>query len=213
MDFEFTEHLLDAVERDASLHVVIGLHSFVSGPEEIAPALFRGARLPARLVAPRGPFAIEDGFGWFRESYYDAPHAGQLVELRERAAQLAGFAMRIRERFPEAPSITMTGVSQGGDLSLAVALFHPGILTRAVPIAARFPAAFHDAVPKGPPRTPIALLHGAEDRTADVDEMKAAFAFLRSEGCPVTLDVFPGLAHGVDDALRARLRTLVSGPA
>lgn len=96
---------------------------------------------------------------------------------------------------------TLVGFSQGAIMSLEAARLAPAIASRIVSIAGRFAA-----VPQEVP-APVVFhfIHGTQDSVIPVQHAEDAAQQLRRLGATVTLDLVPGLGHGVDGRVSSTL--------
>ena len=89
---------------------------------------------------------------------------------------------------------TLIGFSQGAIMALEAARLEPVFAGRIVSIAGRFAA-----VPENIPASIVFhFIHGAQDQVIPAQHAVDAAAKLGGLGTPVTLDIVPGLGHGVD---------------
>lgn len=187
---------------------LIALHWSGSTPGELAAALEPlVADLPVRLVLPRGTLPRRDGWSWFPPGYYTDPDA--------RAELLAATADRLAAELPDEP-VVVTGLSQGGDLSFALAARHPDRVRAALPLLGLFPEPLWPA--DGGRVPPIHAFHGEDDAQVPIATARATAAGLAARGVPVTLHTYPGADHDFPPAMRADwrdalARILQSSPA
>lgn len=89
---------------------------------------------------------------------------------------------------------TLIGFSQGAIMSLEAARLEPVLAGRVVSIAGRF-AAVPESVPAS---IAFHFIHGAQDQVIPAQHAVDAAAKLGRLGASVTLDIVPGLGHGLD---------------
>ncbi len=89
---------------------------------------------------------------------------------------------------------TLIGFSQGAIMSLEAARLVPVVAGRIVSIAGRLAAVPQDV----PASVAFHFIHGAQDPVIPAQHAVQAAQQLGRLGASVTLDVVPGLAHGVD---------------
>jgi pimeloyl-ACP methyl ester carboxylesterase len=112
--------------------VVLVLH-WMGGDFTSLQFLFNEYRKPVRGVFLQAPYSGGDKFGgwsWFpdEEPFYDRPEAEQAPDIRAAADRVAGFLQALRALYPA--KVAVTGMSQGGDISLALAAYTPTISKR-----------------------------------------------------------------------------------
>jgi phospholipase/carboxylesterase len=106
-----------------------------------------------------------------------------------------------------AAQTTLLGFSQGAIMSLAATQLDTAIAGRVVAMAGRFPAPPRQA----PAGTRLHLLHGQADQVVPTSESVHAHAQLQALGAKVTLDLIPGLGHGIDAHMMACLHARLTG--
>lgn len=103
-----------------------------------------------------------------------------------------------------APGATvLVGFSQGAILTLESTQVEPAPAGRVIALAGRFA----QPVRRAPHSLRFHLVHGADDKVVAPTHSREAATALQALGAPVTLDLLPGLGHGIDDrALQLVLR-------
>ncbi|TXH95880.1 MAG: hypothetical protein E6Q73_14220 [Pseudorhodobacter sp.] len=155
-----------------------------------------GLSVPAHCPDGPEPFEMGPGRQWFSVRGVSEANRPDRV-----AAALPGFPKTV-ERFGDPRDSLLVGFSQGAIMALhAVAAGLPafgvfGLSGRlAGPVAPR----------AGWP--PITLLHGSADPVMPAAVARASESWLKDAGAKVTLQLFDGLGHGIDDRTRAAIRT------
>jgi phospholipase/carboxylesterase len=184
-------------------------HGFGATPRDLVPL---GSRLAgefpdAAVVSVAAPDRSDVGGGrqWFQVTG---------VTERNRPARVAATLPRFLAAVQDwqqrlgvtREGTTLVGFSQGAILALASTQQDAPPAARVVSLSGRFPA-----LPKRKPAgVRIHLLHGTADPLVPAVFAEQAATALQELGADVTLDRFPGLAHGisrgVEDRLLARLR-------
>jgi phospholipase/carboxylesterase len=203
---EYVEVVTQAADRDAALPMLIVMHGLGDSPEGILP-LFRDVAPATRIIAPRAPDAWGDGFSW-----YPVPKRSARV-IADRARLVAELIEHLRARRPTRGRPVVTGFSQGGVLSFALAKDYASLLGGAVPIAGMLPP---DAGPVKRPERPLPVyaFHGRDDQRIPFAAAERAVAQLKQAGFDATLTGFPGVGHSISPEMRsqifARLSALLS---
>lgn len=177
-------------------------HGAGAGPETMArlglrlAGAFPGA-LVVSLAAP-DPGEAAGGRHWYPARALTAPE-----RVRRVAAVLPAFvaANRAWQQWSGVPAgaTALVGFSQGAILSLEAATAWPGLAGRVLSFGGRFAA-----LPAAPlPATVVHLFHGESDPVINCRHSITAAEHLQSLGSPVTLDLRPGLGHGLDEPLIA----------
>jgi phospholipase/carboxylesterase len=183
---------------DDELPMLIALHGLGDSPEAFLE-LFAGLDLRVRIIAPRAPDPYAVGTSWFPiDDPARAPGA-----IVDRAASIVRLADHVRKLRPTRGLPLVTGFSQGGMLSFAIAAYHPQHFHAALPIAGTLPPAmppYHEA-PEG---FRVTAFHGRADSRIAYAGAEQTLARLHAVGTTATLEGFAGLGHGISPALRQR---------
>lgn len=200
-------------DHAARLPLIVAIHGLGDRPENLL-ALVDRCGLPARVVALRGPEPYHDGFSWFGVAF--GPD-GASVDAAQVAAAADSVASQITELVRERDVVgkpILTGFSQGGILSYAVAVRHPDAIGLAVPMSGGLPPSLTPSGPPPPGAPSIRAVHGRDDRVLPLAEAVATDAALRAAGWDAELLPFDGVGHGVPAPVhRAVCERLAAGVA
>ncbi len=195
----FVEITTGGAGKADRLPLIIAVHGLGDRPENFV-RLFEGLPLPARVVAPRGPTAHGQGRSWFPVRLpvrRDDPRMA--AGVRSAAASLAALAAWLQARRPTVGKPVITGFSQGGISSFAVAVHHPDAISGAVPVAGALPADLW----RGPgPSVPVVALHGKADRVVPFADGAALVEALAARGADARMIAFDDVPHRVPPAVR-----------
>lgn len=194
------------LEKKANPHLegpgptVFAVHGLGDRPENFS-ALFSAYPQRARLIFPRGVISWGRGYSWFD---IDIPFTHEQPDLAagvERAAdQVAALIRKMNTN--ERPIIT--GFSQGGAISFALAIRHPTLVRLAIPISGALPKGlFPKQCPGNAP--PIRALHGAADDMVPIRAAQMTVNHLKKIGCDVKIESFPGISHTISSTMKTRL--------
>jgi predicted esterase len=159
----------------------------------------------AGILSPRGK-VLERGMPRFfrrlAEGVFDIP------DLKARAAELAAFLQRARDRYRFGDRLLVAvGFSNGANIAGAVLLLQPGTLDAAVLIRAMVPL-----VPDRLPAlegTPVLILNGRRDPMAPPPQTERLAELLRSAGARAEL-TWIDAGHELTAADVARARDWIS---
>ncbi len=182
--------------------LVIALHGLGDRPEAFHRLLDSSAAV-VNLHVPAAPLAHGRGFSWFpvRASPDDA---GLAVAVKAAADQVAQYIGAVRK---PSQKVVVTGFSQGGMLSFALAAHHPEVVDLAVPIGGFLPVGLRVAGPVPP--SPVFALHGAADERIAVGGAQDSVAWLDAQGGQATLRTWAGVGHTISAEMRQVVTTLV----
>jgi len=185
------------VAPEGRLPMLVAIHGLGSHPRHFLRA-FQGLREPVRLILPQGPTPHRNGFSWFPLARADAGADLGPMEagIRASAARIARLLATLVPARPTVGKPIVTGFSQGGMLSFALALHHPEVVGLAIPVAGFLPPGLLPGTrPAGARIPPIVALHGQADRRIKIDWVRAGVADLARAGIPVTLYEYPRVGH------------------
>ncbi|WP_438030818.1 alpha/beta hydrolase [Sorangium sp. So ce233] len=207
---EYLEEITGGADRSEALPLVVAIHGLGDRPESFA-GLLSGADFKARLIVPRGLTPYHDGYSWFPlQQALGSDDVGQGI-LRAAGA-LAATLERIAAERPTRGKAVVTGFSQGGALSFALALHHPRVVGAAFPVSGWVPAAVLPAGSAVDPATPaLVALHGDADRRVPFDPTRDAIAALSKLGVKASLQSYPDVGHTVSAEMRRDLVRLIRG--
>ena len=195
-----TDPVWDHAERivlgDGSACTIIAMHGRGDSPTRFR-RLYEPLDLNAVVYVPRAPVPLRpEAWSWFA-STRDVDRDELTRQVTAAADRLAAALDGLPGEHPSAPPI-VTGFSQGGMLSFALATRHPQAITAALPLG----GALYGS-PTAPSRAPIRAFHGDIDHVVPLAPTKQAVDQLAADGWDATLQVYPQTAHTVSTAMRA----------
>lgn len=204
--FAFTEFVYGAESFDPTLPLVIVFHG--RGDQPRAPGgPFRQVHRPLRILMPRAPDAFSKGYAWLPVHVRSSEQALLTRSLAAMVDDLAFALKRYLAAYPCSGRPVVTGFSQGGLLTFALALHHAELFSAALPLAGWLPEGLVPEV--GAPLSrfpPIRAMHGARDERIPVEATRALVAKLRGKGLSVDFVEFPEAGHAMDAAMNELFR-------
>lgn len=204
---ETIEILTGGASGEDPLPIVVAVHGLGDNPRHFSQ-IFESFPEPARIVLPRGPDRDprrQGGYSWFPIPLMGVGRAG-LVEGVERSRdRLAALLAGLAKEHPDAGLPVLTGFSQGGILSFAVAVSRPELVVRVVPVAGWLPPGLVPGRDATPSRVPIRALHGGADGLLPAGATERIVATLAGRGWNASLRVFPGVPHTIPKEVREAL--------
>jgi phospholipase/carboxylesterase len=191
--------VIELFPRDAleASPLVIAIHGRGDRPENWVDS-WRTFPAPVRIVLPRASHAFGDGWSWFdlRDGMTDAELGAAVGEAEARLwtglAKLAGGRRML-----------VTGFSQGGILSFAIAARHPDAVAKAFPVSGSCPGPL---LPRNKARAaPLVAFHGTADPVIAFKWGRGAVDAFKEQGDDATLHEYPGVGHTITPAMRADL--------
>lgn len=156
---------------------------------------------PVRILVPLGRYHKRQGLSYFPVDYYRRSPDEQFRVARDTVDEMARFLEAAESLYGSRPVVS--GISQGGDISLLLAVYHPDAVTAAAPLAAVIPDAL--AISPDRARRPgpcILMMQGEDDAIVDVSRTRVRAATLQA-GLPLALATYPGLGHDISPAMKA----------
>lgn len=205
----YLERLHGAVTEESP--VVIIMH-WMTGTATVLDFLFDGMQKPARLVFPQGVYPSgheAGGYSWFpfELEFYEKPEEDQAPYIQQEAAKLATLIKELKAQYTG--KIIVTGMSQGGDLSLHLATYHHELIDIAIPCAGRLSAPMRpDSVASPLPK--IRMQQGLVDINVSVDSARKVRDWLKTQGFDVVLDEYADLGHDISEAMRDRIQAIIT---
>lgn len=193
----YVERVLSAAP-DAKLPLIVAMHGLGATPESLL-ALFDGLDVPVRVIAPRAPDPWEVGSSWYP---IDAPDRAPAV-VRQRAERVLALVDHVRKQRRTVGRPIVTGFSQGGVLSFALAAYHPQKLSAALPMAGWLWPSM-TGFRKAPAGFRVTALHGQDDGRIRYAQAEQTVARLKEAGTDATLLGFAGVGHFASPEMIAR---------
>ena len=194
----FLEHMIGGARPDERVPMIVALHPMGGDPADLLQ-LFRRYHRRARLILPYG-HPRGGMYLWYDSVRDDVPAALVTLEADRIAAAVAAL---VAAR-PTVGKPIVTGFSQGGMMTFALAVTHPEALAAAFPISGLLPPSLYPsaALSSGPrPATfPIVeAFHGGADLAVPTRGARASIAELRRAGYIAALHEYAGVAHETSD--------------
>lgn len=192
-EIHYLEFVTGNADPDSPLPMIIAIHGLGDSPQGFRTLLEAFDR-PARVILPRALDAYDEGWSWFpiraRDRDIDA-----LAQGIDRAADV--LAPAIAELTQQRPTIgkpIVTGFSQGGMLSFALAVEHGELFAAALPIGGWLPDPLWPTA-ANPSAAPILAFHGDADAAVRYEPTKLCVEQLRGLGYRVELRTYVGVGH------------------
>jgi len=162
---------------------------------------------PVRILVPLGGFPKRQGLSYYPVDYYQRPAEERYRIARETAAHMAEFLRAASQTYGATPVVS--GISQGGDISLFLAVYHPEVVKASFPFAPVIPEQLTvsdaSAGMEGPP---IHVMQGDADAIIDVEVTRGRVSEL-AVGLPIRLTTYPGLGHDISPEMEAEYSPLI----
>lgn len=190
---------------DARLPMLVAIHGLGDRPENFQ-SVIDDLPVTTRVIVPRGLDPVEDGFSWFPIRARSTDVAGLSKGISTAADRLALLITELTRTRPTRGRPVVTGFSQGGMLSFALAVYHPEILAAAVPVGGWLPPPlWPSTLPPTRPLPKIVALHGEADNAVKFVPTREGVEHLEKLGWPVTLKSYPEVGHAIPPKMRREL--------
>ncbi|MCC6451525.1 MAG: dienelactone hydrolase family protein [Acidobacteria bacterium] len=205
--FSYKELVENATLDAKGLPLIIALHWSGSSPEEFA-GYISGNKGPVRILLLKGRYAHPRGGNSFYVTnpvrYYDMSADEKLANLKKEATALSVFIKAATKQYKPRGKPIITGASQGGDLSYAMAMLYPRLIAASFPMLATFDERI---LPKYLPRQapPIYVLHGTADKIVPLSTAEGHVKALKCVGFTVDLKSYEGVGHDISEGMKADL--------
>ncbi len=203
---------------DQELPMLVAVHGLGDRPESFA-RLYQDLPLAARVVLPRAPTPTRSGGGsWFAFRRNDPDREGFGRQVHEAAQDVVTLLDGASREHETAGLPVITGFSQGGMISFAVAVGWPRQIAAAVPVGGDLALSLlPPAGEAGPGLPPVTAFHGEADEVVPIAPVEIAVHALGQLGYDAELRSYADLGHGLDAAMRrdyhAELSTLLAAQA
>ena len=182
---------------DDSSPLVVAVHGMGDKPDNWIESwtAFPGR---AQIVLPRAFTKYGEGFSWFElhDGMTDAELGVEVGAAEEKLWK--GIAKLAGQR-----RLLVTGFSQGGILSFAMAARHADKIGYAFPVSGSCPGPL---LPKDKARAaPLIAFHGTADNVLAFKWGQGAVNAFKEQGNEATLRSYPGVAHTITPEMRADL--------
>lgn len=194
------EELVRGAAPDQAMPLLIALH-YSGGSAAESFDNYDQVVGPVRILVPLGAYPKRRGLSYFPIDYYQRSPTEQLRIARATSDRLALFVAAAAALHHAQPVVS--GISQGGDLSLMLAVDHPELIKAAFPLAAVIPEGLTPGPSPSRGRRPcIVVMQGEDDPIVEVSRTRSRVAAL-SRSLPIVLKTYPGLGHDISDAMKA----------
>lgn len=203
MQVSFLERAIPSENTKAP--VLILIHGRGDSPENFIH-LTDGVTVPRRELALRGTRELDFGFSrgweWFSTMAGDGDTPELAQDIENAASLVAQTLHLLNEKENEnGRRFVISGFSQGGMLTYALALLHPELVSCALPIAGLLPPACRPNHLNQRHSPPIHAFHGLADDLVCPLRAQDLITELKSKQYPVTFKGYPGVEHTVSPAM------------
>lgn len=195
-----------AHEGDA-VPTVVAVHGRGDTPANFG-LLVRDLPVRARVLLPRGPNALGQGYSWFPFPVHQRTEETMAPGIRAAEERLALFLRGEALRAPHCGLPVLVGFSQGAMLAFAATARHPELLAGAIPVAG---ALSRSMMPLRAPANapPLTALHGTLDAMVPYRMGELTVQWLTERGYDARFERFDGVEHRFTTRERDRVLVLL----
>jgi predicted esterase len=205
--FSYCETVRGEKVSGKKLPLVILFHYSSSTPEELL-TYFDSLTTPVRIILPRGNHRKRSGYSYFAPDHYTKDSVTQALAVRRTADSIAVFVKAVGEKYKTLPVVS--GISQGGDLSLLLALYYPELIKASFPIAGFVHRQVFVDFQKTPGKSvPVFIFQGEDDPIVSLKYIQKEVAVL-SKSLKVSLFTYPKTGHDVSPEMKNEYSSLIS---
>jgi phospholipase/carboxylesterase len=170
------------------------------------------SKLKARMILPQAPTAYGDGFAWFPYRAGSLDQAELARGITQAAERLTRMLEVLKTQRPTRGKALVSGFSQGGMLSYALALSHPELIAYALPIGGMLPGQLWPVSGAAADAHFPALraLHGTADTIVRFSVDDQLVRHLRELGYAAELVPFEGAGHTISAEMAVLARSTLS---
>ncbi|HEY0656797.1 MAG TPA: dienelactone hydrolase family protein [Chryseosolibacter sp.] len=191
---------LEVVKGDGktALPLLIAFHFSSSSPTEVL-RYFDSLSFPVRIIVPRGNYPKRGGYSYFPRDHYSNDTLTQMRTVQATVDSVAMFVKHFHELYNTKPIVS--GISQGGDISLLLAINYPELIKASFPLLGFVHRAVYENLSKpAVSAVPIFLYHGADDKIVSSQYVKKEFQFLKQK-FNIESYFYPKVEHDVTPAM------------
>lgn len=194
--FDYNEFTTGGADPSEQLPLIVFFHSMGSSPETLAKFI-QGLPHRARVVMPRGHEGTQKNPKWWTLRAGSDDQEGLAQQMGYTSAQMVPFVELIARCRPTYGRPIVTGHSQGGMMTFAVAAQSPDFVRAAVPASGWLPQSLW------PQRLPTTIaVHGTLDRTVNYARTADFLAQAKGAGIDVTMIPIEDHKHGLSGSLK-----------
>ena len=209
---KYLEIVRGEASADEQLPMVIVIHGLGDRPHrDWLYAIDIDPKLKARMILPQAPTPYGQGYAWFPFRFQDRNDEALAAGISEAAARLVQMIDALQAQRPTRGRVVVTGFSQGGMLSFALALTEPQKIQFALPISGELPQQLWPSTrPKRGSVPRMIALHGAADTVVSFAADEKLTQHLRGLGYPLELVRYENVGHRITEEMSARVKRELS---
>lgn len=192
----------------AELPVLVMIHGLGDNPRDFL-TLGKVLRTPHRALSLQGlsPYSgsFGEGFAWFKTRVKDRDRKKLASEVDHAAREVARALRALnKQEKRQGRRFFVTGFSQGGILSYALAVQYPELVKAAFPVAGLLPPESRNPG-KSPSKTSITAFHGQSDQIVPLPRAQELGTWLEKTGFDYQIKSYPDVGHRIPPVMHRPL--------
>lgn len=189
-------------DADETSPLIVAIHGMGDRPDRWVDD-WRTFPARVQIALPRAFTPHGDGFSWFKfkdgmtDEEFGAEVGIAQARLWRGIARIAGPRR-----------VIVTGFSQGGILSFALASQHPKEVANAFPVAGSCPGPLLPLT--GAPSAPLVAFHGTADRVLEIKWAREAVDAFKARGSSAELHEYEGVGHTITKQIHSDLWSAIT---
>ena len=201
--YDYIEIVTGGASLSDRLPIIILLHGRGAQPESISKYL-ENISVRSRVVIPSGNLGTSSSPLWFDLRAAASDQDTLASQMKEEANRVANFIREANRCLKGVGKPVVTGHSQGGMLSLAIAATNPALPREVIAVSAWLPISLW------PNTLPVThLIHGMNDTTVDYSRTADFVARAKGAGLPIDITSIAGRGHGMGGDMEVKWIELV----
>lgn len=195
----FLEVIIGQAAQQDALPMLVVLHGR-GGSAQIPGGPFLGLTHPVRVIVPQATDRLGEGYEWLPVYVGEGLVDRLSSTLFAQASRLAGLVRDLASERSAPGKVIVSGFSQGGLLTITLALYHDDLVGEAFPLSCWLPPPLVPSYRRADLRYPrIRSMHGTADTTIPLGPTRELFSDLVTLGFDATLVPFEGVGHTISD--------------
>ena len=199
----YLEVVIGEANFDDTLPMLVVLHGR-GGSAQIPGGPFLGLTHAVRVILPQATERLGRGYEWLPVYVGEGLVDRLSSTLFAQASRVATLVRQLRDERATQGRVIVSGFSQGGLLTMTLALYHDDLFGAAFPLSCWLPPPLVPAYRRPDlDYPPIRSMHGTADRTIPIGPTRQLFGHLSELGFDVTFVPFDGVVHTISEAENA----------
>jgi phospholipase/carboxylesterase len=190
----------------AKLPLLIAFHYSSGNPSETV-ADYDSLKKSVRIIIPKGNYKKRNGFSYYPADYYQKDSLTQFSIAKTTVDSIARFVQSVEKKYKQ--KAIVSGISQGGDIALLLAIYYPELCKASFPFAAVInPNIIKDIRIKPVKKVPIYLFQGEADQIVSVSTTRRKVKEI-GNSLRLKLYTYPDVGHDISTQMKIDYSKLI----